>query len=112
MKDRRKAVQTHSITMTESVTFCDANDSYRPKAIPDVGLVLLDEFIGMQKRLLAIKQEIWSLSKENIGHHWEVQLQSLLDEGKLLLNNDRFNFEVDLILQKHCAFVPKVSLLN
>ena len=55
--------------------------------------MLLDEFIGMQKRLLTIKQEIWSLSKENIGHHWEVQLQSLLDEGKLILGNGRFNFE-------------------
>ena len=91
-----KAATSVNEPMTKSVpvTFGDANDSYRPKAIPDVGLVLLDEFIGMQKKLLAIKQEIWSLSKEIIGHHWEVQLQSLLDEGKLILDNGRFNFKV------------------
>ena len=39
------------------------------RLILDVGLVLLDEFDGMQKRLLAIKQEIWGVSREAIGHH-------------------------------------------
>ena len=83
--------------MTKSVAFGRPSSENEPKKpLPDVCLVLLEEFNAMQRRLMTIKQEVWRLCSEAsiTGHDQQMQLRLLLDEGHLVLDNGKFNDDV------------------
>ena len=82
---------------TKSVAFGRPLSENEPsKLLPQVCLVLLEEFNVMQRRLMTIKQEVWHLCSEaNItGHDQQMQLRLLLDEGHLVLDNGKYNYDV------------------